>query len=92
MSELTRSLRQAVLVAGRLARVVEALSKPRLLLGCRLWLGQIVLVRQVMAMMTSTDLAWPNAAAGHAVAGTPAGWGIDSAFYVAAPLCLMAAF
>jgi NADH dehydrogenase/putative oxidoreductase len=73
-----------------LARVVEALSTPWLLLGCRLWLGQIVLVRQVMAMMTSADHAWPNAAAGHALAGTPAGWGIDSAFYVAAPLCLMA--
>jgi hypothetical protein len=71
MNEPMRRLRQAVHVAGRLARAVEALSTPWLLLGCRVWLAQIVLVRQVVAMMASADHASPNAAVGHALADEP---------------------
>lgn len=89
MSDSTRTLRQAVRGADRLGRAVEALSAPWLLLGCRVWLGQIVLVRQVTAMMTGTVHASPPGAAGHALAGTVASWGLESAFYVVAPLCLM---
>lgn len=45
MSVAVHMLRQAAAAAGRLGSVAERLSKPWLLLGSRLWLGQIVLVR-----------------------------------------------
>jgi uncharacterized membrane protein YphA (DoxX/SURF4 family) len=89
MSESTRPLRQAVRGADRLGRAVEALSAPWLLLGCRVWLGQIVLVRQVTEMTTGAVHASPPGAAGHALAGTIASCGLESAFYVVAPLCLI---
>jgi ABC-type antimicrobial peptide transport system permease subunit len=85
MSEAIRALRQVVHGADRLGRVVDVLSTPWLLLGCRLLLGQIVLVRQVMAMMTGAVHAWPGAAAGHALASTSTAHGLDSALLVVAP-------
>jgi hypothetical protein len=75
MSESTRIVRRVVRVACRFGSAIEALSAPWLLLGCRLWLGQIVLIRQVVAMMTSPEHA-PAGATGYALTS----WGLESSF------------
>ncbi len=83
MSDATRRLRHTADVAARLGGVVERLSAPWLLLGCRLWLGQIMLVRQAMAMMVAAHPAWAQGATG------AASWNIESGFWLVAPLGLM---
>jgi NADH dehydrogenase FAD-containing subunit len=82
MSIAVRMLRPAA-VAARLAGVAERLSLPWLLLGSRLWLGQIVLVRQAMTMMAAATSFW-----GQGVTGAPS-WNLESAFWLVAPLGLM---
>jgi NADH dehydrogenase FAD-containing subunit len=83
MSDAVRTLRQGAAAAARLGRVAERLSMPWLLLGSRLWLGQIVLVQQAMAMMAAATPFW-----GQGVTGAPS-WNLESAFWLVAPLGLM---
>ncbi len=86
MSVAVPILRQAADGAARLGSAGERLSTPWLLLGSRLWLGQIVLARQAMAMMVA---AAPFG--GHGVTGVSS-WTIESGFWLIAPLCLMTGF
>lgn len=86
MSDGVRAFRQAADAAARLGSIAERLSMPWLLLGSRLWLGQIVLVQQAMAMMAAATPSW-----GHGVTGAPS-WNIESGFWLLAPLGLMTGF
>jgi NADH dehydrogenase FAD-containing subunit len=83
IGDAARILRRAEEVAARLGSVIERLSAPWLMLGSRLWLGQIILVRQAMAMMLSADSALV-----HGVTGA-SGWNIESGFWLVAPFGLM---
>jgi hypothetical protein len=61
MIDATRALRHFVRLSYRLGGLVQALSTPWLMLGCRLWLGQLLLVQQVMSMMTAAIHTQPDA-------------------------------
>jgi hypothetical protein len=51
MSEATERLQRAMRLAAGLGQAVELLSMSWVLLGCRLWLGQVAPVRQMRSMM-----------------------------------------
>ena len=80
MSDVVHVLRKAADIAGRLGGLVERLSAPWLLLGCRLWLGQLALIRQAMAMMAHADHVSAQSTTGH----------LGDAFWLVVPFCLMA--
>jgi NADH:ubiquinone reductase (H+-translocating) len=82
MSDATRVLQHATQVTARLGNAIESLSAPWLLLGSRLWLGQIILVRQAMAMMVSHDSAGAPAVTG------ALHWNIESGIWLVAPFGL----
>ena len=51
MRDVTDTLRRAVRQAFRFGSAIRTVSNPWLLLACRLWLGQLTLIRAVMVMM-----------------------------------------
>jgi len=83
------TLLHVVRVVASLTRVVHRLSMPWLLLGTRLWLGQIVLIQQAMAMMLAAG-AWQGGAGGGGLGGASILAGLSDVFYVLGPLFLMA--
>src|SRR6266404_6224837 len=58
-------------------------------IGPRRWLGQIVLIQQVMAMMLAAG-AWQGGAGGGGLGGASILAGLSDVFYVLGPLFLMA--
>jgi hypothetical protein len=83
------TLLHVVRVVASLTRVVHRLSMPWLLLGTRLWLGQIVLIQQAMAIMLAAG-AWQGGAGGGGLGGASILAGLSDVFYVLGPLFLMA--
>ncbi|HEX9464214.1 MAG TPA: NAD(P)/FAD-dependent oxidoreductase [Alphaproteobacteria bacterium] len=80
-------LRVVRIVAG-VTRVVQGVSMPWLLLGTRLWLGQVVLIQQAMAMMLASH-AWQGGAGGGGLATALPLGGLGDTLHVLGPLFLM---
>jgi NADH:ubiquinone reductase (H+-translocating) len=89
MSEATERLRRAMRLAAGLGQAVELLSMSWVLLGCRLWLGQVALVRQMRATMIGGADGGPNLIAEEPLVSTLVS-GIEGAVSVGVPLLLMA--
>lgn len=85
------TLPHVVRVVASLTRVVHRVSMPWLLLGSRLWLGQIVLIQQAMAMMLAVR-ASQGGTGGGALATASILTGLGDMLHVLGPLLVMAGF
>jgi hypothetical protein len=89
MIDATRALRHFVRLSYRLGGLVQALSTPWLRLGCRLWLGQLLLVQQVMSMMTAAIHTQPDAAGEHGLVSVYIHYGLEGTPCVVGTFFLM---
>jgi NADH:ubiquinone reductase (H+-translocating) len=88
MRDVTDTLRRAVRQAFRFGSAIRTVSNPWLLLACRLWLGQLTLIRAVMVMMAGIAPPGSGAETGHDLSAILLG--LEGLFDAAGPLLLMA--
>lgn len=82
-------MRQLFSLLDRLDEIINLLGMPWLLLACRLWLGQTVLVSRVMPMMIAATHTWPDATYQHTLANLSVAGGVRDVVEVIAPVSLM---